>query len=149
MPKLATVKKPAAENRKARFDVSVDQTMEAGMVLDGTEIKSVRAGRIQLTGAYVRLLAGKPVLIGMHLAQAGEPERIRQLLLHKKEISELKEAIQAGGKAVVPLKLYLHKGWAKLLIGIGSGRKTHEKRQLLRERDISREAQTELKRHGR
>ena len=85
----------------------------------------------------------------MHLSQAGEPERVRPLLLHKKQIASLKEAIQAGGNAVVPLKLYLSKGFAKLLIGIGPGRKTHEKRNLLRERDISRETASELKRHGR
>lgn len=146
---ITKTKNPIAENRKARFDVAVDETLEAGLILDGTEIKSIRAHRAQLTGAYVRLVSGKPMLIGMHLSQAGEAERVRPLLLHKKQIKELQEAMQTRGQTVVPLKIYLAKGFAKLLIGIGTGRKLHQKRDLLRERDITREVNSELKRHGR
>lgn len=148
MSKSEKVDSLIAENRKARFDVAVGQTLEAGLLLDGTEIKSIRARRAQLTGAYVRLLSGKPVLIGMHLSQAGEPERIRPLLLHKKEIANLKEALLTRRQTVVPLKLYLSHGWAKLLIGIGTGRKNFEKRDLLRERDITRQVESERKHSG-
>jgi len=138
---------PVAENRRARFDIAVEETLEAGMVLDGGEIKSIRADRIQLTGAYVKLLKNngqelpQPILIGMHLSDAGDPERSRPLLLHAKEIRFLAEELSTKGKTAVPLRVYMKRGWAKVLIGIGAGRKSYDKRQLLRERDIQRDQQ--------
>lgn len=146
-------KSQVAENRKARFDVAVEEYLEAGIVLTGDEIKSIRADRIQLTGAYVKLMSGGrehnhlpiPVLIGMHLSAAKDPERSRPLLLHAKEVRYLQEQLATKGKTAVPLSVFLRKGWAKVKIGIGSGRKRHDKRQLLRERAVLRDHQKEFK----
>jgi SsrA-binding protein len=141
-----------AENRKARFDVAIEETLEAGIVLTGDEIKSVRAKRAQLTGGYIKLLYGnnpqslpKPVVIGLHLGLAHEPERVRSLLLHAKEIRILQEKLATKGKTAVALDLHMKRGWAKLLIGIGSGRKKADKRNLLRERAIERDQAQQLK----
>ena len=145
---MATTQK-VAENRKANFDINVEQTYEAGIILTGDEIKSIRAKRANMAGGYVKFLGGRPVLIGLHLAQAAEPERTRQLLLNAKEIEEIQELLQIKGKAAVPLELYIKKGWAKLRFGVGSGRKQYDKRNLLRNRDMDRVQQQELKRGGR
>lgn len=140
-----------ARNRKATFDVQVEQTYEAGIVLEGSEIKSIRANRAQLSGGYVKLLhrggdrLPEVVLVGLHLAGARDPERVRRLLLHEKEIAQLDGLLSAKGKVAVPLKIYLTHGWAKLQIGLGRGRKMHDKRELLRDRDRDREQQQELK----
>jgi SsrA-binding protein len=144
-----------AENRRARFDVAVEETLEAGVVLTSDEIKSIRAERIQLTGAYIKLMSGgkasdelpTPVVVGMHLSAATDPERTRPLLLHGKEVRYLQEELSTKGKTAVPLSVYFKRGWAKVLIGIGKGRKQHDKRQVLRERDLAREQQHQLK-HG-
>lgn len=139
-------------NRKARFDVQVERTFEAGLQLTGDEIKSVRAGRLQLNGGYVRIMGGgkgalpRLVLVGSHLSAAHEPERTRTLLLHAAEIRDIQEMVENRGWTAVPLDLHLKRGWAKLLVGVGRGRKQHDKRQLLRERDIAREAEASIKR---
>ena len=140
------VKKVRAENRKANFDVAVEERIEAGLVLSGDEIKSIRADRIQLTGSFIRLVNGQVKVVGMHLSLAAEPERTRSILLHASEIETLRKALQIKGKVAVPLDVHFHKGWAKLTIGIGSGRKNRDKRQLLKERDQEREQRQELKR---
>ncbi len=139
--------KPIAENRRARFDVAVEETFEAGLVLSGDEIKSIRAKRVQLTGAYVKLMSGgrnpaalpQPVVVGMHLSAAKEPERSRPLLLNAKELRALQELVSAKGKTAVPLAVILRRGWAKLQVGVGTGRKKRDKRELLKERDIERD----------
>ena len=148
-----TVRPTVADNRKARFDVSVEETLEAGIVLTSDEIKSIRAKRLQLTGAYVKLMRGgvesnrlpKAVLVGLHLSQAADPERTRPLLLHSKEIRFLEEQLSVKGKTAVPLNIHLKRGWAKVLIGVGSGRKQRDKRQLLKDRDVTREVQRAIK----
>jgi SsrA-binding protein len=131
--------KARAENRKARFDVAVERVIEAGLVLTGDEIKSIRAGRVQLTGAYIKLLSGRPVVIGMHLSVAHDPERTRALLLSRRELAELAQELDQAGKTAVALDVHVRRGWAKLSIGVGTGRKRYDKRQLLKERDIERE----------
>jgi SsrA-binding protein len=141
------------ENRRARFEVAVEQTLTAGLVLTGDEIKSIRAQRVQLTGSFVKFLgAGKrenpqgvPVVVGLHLGAALQPDRSRPLLLQRKELRELAAALQAKGKTAVPLRLFFQNGWAKMDIGIGSGRKLYQKRELLRERDLDRERAATLK----
>jgi SsrA-binding protein len=143
--------KRVAENRKARFDIAVEDTFEAGIILTGDEIKAIRADRVQLTGAYVKLLQGKnllprPVLIGMHLATAKDPQRVRDLLLKAKELRQISEALKQKGKAAVPLDVHFRHGWAKVTIGIGSGRKKYDKRALLKERDLDRQQRATLKR---
>ncbi len=143
-----------AENRRGLFNVAVEDTIEAGIVLSGDEIKSIRANRAQLTGAYVRLMYGgktgmhvlpQVVVVGMHLADAADPTRTRPLLLHKKEVQYLQEQLGAKGRTAIPTRIYMSHGWAKLQIGIGTGRKSHDKRQLLKERDIDREQRAGLK----
>ena len=140
--------KVLAENRRAGFDVAVEQSYEAGLLLTGDEIKSIRAKHAQLNGAYIKFVSGKPLLIGMHLSAAREPERIRPLLLHQAQILEIDALLHTKGKAAVPLRLYLRGGWAKIVVGVGSGRKTRDKRALLRERDIARDMLGEIKRRA-
>ena len=144
---------PLAHNRKAGFDIEVQEKYEAGLVLSGDEIKSIRAGRIQLTGSYVKLMQGKQasnrlptaIVIGVHMGLAAEPDRTRQLLLHAKEITSLQTALAAKGKVAVPLSIYISHGWAKMTIGVGVGRKNYDKRNLLKKRDTDRQVQRELK----
>jgi SsrA-binding protein len=156
MKKKKTKSSGVASNRRAGFDISVEKNFDAGIVLTGDEIKSVRADRVQLTGAYVRLLYGKHgnkrlpqvALIGMHLALAGEPQRTRLLLLNAKEVRELESDLAVKGKTAVPQSLYFSRGWLKVKIGVGTGRKGYDKKNLLKERDIDREARASLKEGG-
>jgi SsrA-binding protein len=141
-----------AVNRRARHEYSIDQTIEAGIVLTGTEIKSIRAGRVNLAEAYARIERGEAWLIGAHIApyEQGnrynhEPTRTRKLLLHRDEIAELVGRTQAKGQTLVPLRLYLHKGMAKLELGLARGKKTHDKRRTIAERDMRREIERESK----
>jgi SsrA-binding protein len=141
-----------AVNRRARHDYAIDQTIEAGIVLTGTEIKSIRAGRVNLAEAYARIERGEAWLIGAHIApyEQGnrynhEPTRTRKLLLHRDEIAELVGRTQAKGQTLVPLRLYLHKGMAKLELGLARGKKTHDKRRTIAERDMRRELEREGK----
>lgn len=135
-----------AKNKRGGFDIAVEEKLEAGIMLTGDEIKSIRADRVQLTGAYVRLVQGsrnlpKPVLIGMHLSLAKEPERTRTLLLTAKELQHLQEELSQKGKTAIPVDVHFRRGWAKLTIGIGKGRKRYDKRELLKSRDIERQIQ--------
>src|SRR5918995_2888698 len=130
-----------AVNRRARHDYAIEQTLEAGLVLTGTEIKSIRAGRANLAEAYARIEHGEAWLIGAHSApyEQGnrnnhEPTRTRKLLLHRDQIAELIGRTQAKGFTLVPLRLYLRDGMAKLEIGIARGKKTHDKRRTIAER---------------
>jgi SsrA-binding protein len=141
-----------AVNRRARHEYSIDQTIEAGIVLTGTEIKSIRAGRVNLAEAYARVERGEAWLIGAHIApyEQGnrynhEPTRTRKLLLHRDEIAELVGRTQAKGQTLAPLRLYLHKGMAKLELGLARGKKTHDKRRTIAERDMRREIERESK----
>jgi SsrA-binding protein len=135
---------PEARNRKARFDVSIEKTYEAGLVLSGDEIKSIRANRLQMQGSFARLINGKAgreaVLLNLQLGLAAEPDRSRRLLLHAKELEEIGRLL-VKGMTLVPLRVYIKNGWAKAEIGLGRGRKLFDKRQLLRERDVDREGQ--------
>ena len=141
-----------ALNRRARHDYAIEQTIEAGLVLTGTEIKSIRAGRANLAEAYARIEHGEAWLIGAHIApyEQGnrnnhEPTRTRKLLLHRDQISELIGRTQAKGFTLVPLRLYLRDGMAKLEIGIARGKKTHDKRRAIAERDARRDLARETK----
>jgi len=141
----ARLGKLVAENRKARFDVSVEDEVESGIVLTGDEIKSIRAGRAQITGGYVKLFSGNWVVIGLHLPLAKDADRTKALLMHKKEMNKLKVASETKGMAIIPLKLKFVRGWAKLDIGIGRGRKAYDKRELLKKRDLDRESDNDYK----
>ena len=135
-----------ALNRRARYEFSIDDTFEAGLVLTGSEIKSIRARKVNLADAYARIERGEAWLIGAHIApyEQGnrnnhEPTRTRKLLLHSDQIAELIGRTQAKGFTLVPLKLYIRNGMAKLELGIGRGKKAYDKRRTIAERDARRE----------
>jgi SsrA-binding protein len=139
-------------NRRARHEYTVEETLEAGIVLTGTEIKSIRAGRVNLVDAYARIEHGEAWLIGAHIApyEQGnrynhEPRRTRKLLLHRDQIAELVGRTQAKGQTLIPLRLYIRDGRAKLELGLGRGKKTHDKRRTIAERDRRRELERETK----
>jgi SsrA-binding protein len=144
--------KTVAVNRRARHEYAVEETLEAGIALTGTEIKSIRAGRVNLAEAYARIEKGEAWLIGAHIApyEQGnrnnhEPTRTRKLLLHRDQIAELAGRTQAKGFTLVPLKLYIRNGMAKLEIGVGRGKKAYDKRRTIAERDARRELERSTK----
>src|SRR5438874_7095145 len=138
---------PVAENRKARHDYFIDETIEAGIALVGSEIKSVRAGRANIRESYVRIDRDEAWLLNSHIStwpQAGtyfnhEPTRPRKLLLHRNEIDHLRAKVEQKGLTLVPLKLYFVKGRAKVEVGVARGKKLYDKREALAERDSQRE----------
>lgn len=139
--------KLVAENRKARFNYAIEDTLEAGLVLTGSEVKSLRAGKANIAEAYASNEGGSALyLINAHIAeyaQSGranhEPTRPRKLLLHKRELDRLMGAIQRQGMTVVPLKLYFNsRGIAKVQLGLAKGKKLHDKRESEKKRDWDR-----------
>ena len=151
MPK-GTNDKVLAQNRKASHDYTILETIEAGMVLTGTEIKSVRQARINLKDGYVSLKQGEAFLVGVHISpfEQGalfnhDPLRTRKLLLHKKQINYLLEQVKQAGNTVVPLKVYIKNGVAKLLIGVAKGKKNYDKRDALKQKDMKREIDRAMK----
>jgi len=141
-----------ATNRKARHDYFIDETYEAGIILTGTEIKSVRAGKVNLRDSYVQVKNGELWLVDTHIAsyeQAGygghEPKRPRKLLMRRQEINRLQGRVQEKGYTVIPLRLYLRDNkWAKVEIALARGKKLYDKRQAIRKRDAEREMEREL-----
>ena len=145
-----------AVNRRARHDYPIEDTLEAGIVLTGTEIKSVRAHKANIAEAYVRIESGEAWLIGAHIAEYAQgnrynhaPARTRKLLLHRDQISELLGLQSAKGLTLVPLKLYVRGGIAKLEVGVARGKKAHDKRRTIADRDMRRELEREAKTIGR
>ncbi len=144
--------KTVATNRKARYDYFIDETYEAGIVLTGTEIKSVRAGRVNLRDSYVQVKNGELWLIDTHIApyeQAGygghEPKRSRKLLMQRREINRLQGKVQEKGYTVIPLRIYLKNNkWAKVEIALARGKRLYDKRQAIRKRDAQREMERAL-----
>jgi len=136
-------------NKKAFFNYDLDDHFEAGLVLKGDEIKAVRAGKVSLDGSFAKILYNakrKPELwlVNAHLgSQTLSPTRSRKLLVHRHEINKLIGKLQTQGLTLVPTKIYLKKGVAKVALALGRGRKTHDKRELIKKRDIERE----LKQH--
>jgi SsrA-binding protein len=133
-------------NRRAHFDYEIVQQVEAGMALTGTEIKSVRLGKVNLREAYARVERGEVWVHNMHIAQYDqgnrnnhEPLRPRKLLLHHEEIEELAERTAQKGFTLIPLRLYIKKGRAKLEVGVGRGKKQYDKRDSIAEREATRE----------
>ena len=140
-----------AVNRKARHDYLITDTFEAGLVLTGTEIKSVRAGKVNLSGAYARVDRGEAWLLDAHIApyEAGnrynhEPKRPRKLLLHRVEIDQLVGRAAAKGLTIVPLRLYITRGRAKVELGLAKGKQLHDRRRDIAERDARRDMEREL-----
>jgi SsrA-binding protein len=140
-----------ALNRKARHEFTIDETFEAGLVLTGTEIKSVRAGKANIANAYARIEKGEAWLIGADIApfEQGnrynhDPKRNRKLLLHRREIDELLGRAQQKGQTIVPLRLYLHHGKAKIELGLARGKQLHDRRRDIADRDARRDIAREL-----
>ncbi|MDX1512243.1 MAG: SsrA-binding protein SmpB [Gammaproteobacteria bacterium] len=134
-------------NKKARFDYFIEDTLEAGLALEGWEVKSMRNSHVQLAEAYVVLKDDEAWLLGAHVTPMPsasthvkpDPTRTRKLLLHRKEIDRLRGAVERQGYTVVPLRLYWKQGRAKLEIGVAKGKKQHDKRAASKERDWQRE----------
>lgn len=141
-----------ALNRRARHDFTIDETFEAGLVLTGTEIKSIRAGKANLSDAYARVERNEAWLIGAHIApfEGGnrynhEPKRNRKLLLRRSEIDELLGRAKAKGQTIVPLRLYINpKGRAKVELGLARGKQLHDRRRDIADRDARRDVAREL-----
>lgn len=137
-----------AQNRRARHDYSIEDTFEAGIVLRGTEIKSVRAHKVSLADAYARIEKDEAWVIGLHIAPwestdvrfNHEPKRARKLLLHRAEIDQLLGKSRSKGLTIVPLSLYINdRGKAKMLLGLARGKQTWDRRREIAERDSKRE----------
>ncbi|MDO3702870.1 SsrA-binding protein SmpB [Micromonospora sp. C28SCA-DRY-2] len=143
-----------AANKRARHDYTVLKTYEAGIVLAGTEVKSLREGRASLVDAFAQERDGELMLYGLHIAEYGfgswtnhAPRRTRKLLLHRVEIDRIREKVREGGLTLVPLSMYFANGWAKVELALAKGRRSYDKRQALAERDANREIARELGRH--
>ncbi len=135
------------KNRKASHDYFVGESFEAGVVLSGTEVKSIRAGKAQINDAFVRVDNLEAVMYQAHISEYDfgninnhNPTRARKLLLHKKEILKLKSATDSGGTSIIPLKMYMKKGLVKVLIAICTGKKLYDKREDIKKKDAMREA---------
>lgn len=146
-------RKIVASNRRARHDYTIEDTLEAGIMLTGTEVKSLRAGRASLTDGYGLITDGEIWLHGVHIPEYAqgtwtnhEPRRIRKLLLHRKEIDRLDRATREGGLTLVPLSLYFSDGKAKIELALARGRRTYDKRHELARRDAEREVARALRR---
>lgn len=147
-----TSKGTLAENRKARHDYNIEDTIEAGIALQGTEIKSIRRGSANLKDSYAQVKGGEIYLHNMHITPYEEgnrfnhdPRRVRKLLLHKREISKLGDQTREVGYSIVPLKLYLKHGMCKVLLGVARGKKKYDKRQALKEKAVKRDIDRAMK----
>lgn len=144
--------KTVSLNRRAQHEFAIDDTVEAGLVLTGTEIKSIRAGKVNLADAYARIERGEAWLVGAHVApwEGGnrfnhEPKRDRKLLLHRAEIDQLLGKTKSKGLTLVPLRLYIDsRGKAKLELGLGKGKQLHDRRRDIAAKDAKREMERDL-----
>ena len=149
MPAEAAARKLVAQNRKAFHDYAIDERVEAGLMLTGTEVKSLREGRATITEAHAGDMGGEMYLFNAYIPEFHggnrfnhEPRRPRKLLLRRREADRLQGAVRRDGMTLVPLALYFTaRGWAKVEIGLAKGRKAHDKRQAIKERDWQREKQ--------
>ncbi len=144
-----------AQNRKARHDYHLHDTFEAGLVLTGTEVKSLRAGRASLTEAFATVDDGEVWLRNLHIPEYSHgkdnhlPRRNRKLLLHRREIDKLERETDQSGRTIVPLAIYFSDGYAKVEIAVATGKRDWDKRQTLIEREANREAERAMSRHIR
>ena len=141
-----------AENRKARHEYFIEDTYECGIALAGTEVKSIRAGKVNLKDSYAQIKGGEAFLVGMHISpyEQGnifnrDPFRRRKLLLHKREILKLQSLSQADGYSLIPLQLYLKDGLVKMELAVAKGKKLYDKRSDMAERDAKRDMERRMK----
>lgn len=151
--KKETGRKIIATNKDARFRFFIEDTFEAGISLLGTEVKSLRAGKVQMSDAYVFFRNGEAFLSNMHIAEYShgnrenhQPLRERKLLLHRKELDQLSSAVNEQGRTIVPTQMYFSKGKAKVEVAIAKGKKLHDKRADLKEKEAKREMDRNRKR---
>lgn len=145
--------KVIASNKRARHDYTISEKFEAGLVLHGHEVKSVRAGHISLKGSFISFRAGEAYLTGAHISlyqnaaniKDHEPERSRKILLHRREIDKITSLTEAQGMSAVPLAIGLSHGLIKLEIGVGRGKKLYDKREVQKKRQMLRDAEREIK----
>ncbi|MBG9980965.1 SsrA-binding protein SmpB [Facklamia sp. DSM 111018] len=144
--------KPLAQNRKARHDYEILETYEAGLVLKGTEIKSIRAGKVNIQDGFISIYHQEAWLKNVHISPYDhgnlfnhDPLRDRKLLLHRKEIWNLQQSVKQKGMTLIPLKVYLVRGRAKVLIGLGRGKHHYDKRHALKEEQAKRDIDRALK----
>jgi SsrA-binding protein len=147
-------RRPVATNRRARHDYTILKTYEAGIALLGTEVKSLRAGRVSLADAFAQEQDGELLLYGLHIAEYRygtwtnhAPRRIRKLLLNRVEIDRIRTRVREDRVTLVPLSIYFSNGWAKVELGLARGRRSFDKRQVLAERDANREIARQFGRH--
>ena len=150
MPKVQS--KPLAQNRKASHDYTIEDTVEAGIVLQGTEIKSIRRGSANLKDSYARVFNGEIYVYNMHIAPYEEgnrfnhdPLRNRKLLLKRKEIDKLFGITREKGYALIPLKLYIKNGYCKVLLGVAKGKRDYDKRHALKAKEAKRDVERAMK----
>ncbi|MGT2685908.1 SsrA-binding protein SmpB [Streptococcus porcinus] len=141
-----------AQNKKARHDYTIVETIEAGIVLTGTEIKSVRAARIQLKDGFAQIKHNEAWLVNVHIApfEQGniwnqDPDRMRKLLLKKREIQHLENELKGSGMTLIPLKVYLKDGFAKVLLGLAKGKHDYDKRESLKRKEQDRDIRRVMK----
>ncbi len=152
MAKEEDGRKILADNRRARYQYAVEDTLECGIALKGTEVKSMRNGTFSFSDSYARIINNELILVGFHISPYTfgnlfnhDPDRSRTLLVHKQEIKRLKRKVDEKGFTLIPLKFYLKKGKVKLLLGICRGKQVQDKRQAIKKRDQMREAAREFK----
>lgn len=133
-----------AQNKKAHLEYEILEKFEAGIVLEGQEIKAIRAGKVNLNGTYCRVQKGELYILNLHIGNVDEPEKSRKLLMHKIEIQRLATKTDQKGLAIIALSLYLKKGKAKLEIALVRGKKIYDHRQQLKKKDIQRSQQRGL-----
>ena len=154
-PRQPGAVRPLAINRRARHDYELLETLEAGLVLTGTEVKACRLGRVQLRDAFVELRDGEAWLVGVHVSPYSHgnrenhlPDRPRKLLLHRREIAKLEKEVANSGRTLVPLSIYFSDGYAKVEIAVARGRRAYDKRHAIAERESKRETERALGRRG-
>lgn len=147
--------KVVAVNRRARFDYSVEESFEAGIVLEGTEVKSVKDGKISFPDAFAEVRNGEVWLRNFHISEYAfssifnhDPDRLKKLLLHAQEIKRLDRKVREKGFTLIPLAVYLKKGLVKLELGLCKGKKLYDKRADIKERDMDRELRRDFRRKG-
>ncbi|MFY0544419.1 SsrA-binding protein SmpB [Brevibacillus sp. H7] len=152
MSKAKAGNKTVAQNRKARHDYHIDDVFEAGIALTGTEIKSIRAGRVQLKDSFARVENGEVLLHNVHISPYDqgnrfnhEPERTRKLLLRRLEILKLRGLTREKGYSLVPLSIYLKGGWAKVELALVRGKKNYDKREDLKKKEAARDVERALR----
>jgi SsrA-binding protein len=143
------------KNKKARFNYEIIETFEAGLVLLGTEVKSLRNKKVSIQESYARIIDSEAFIIGMNIAEYEmgnrhnhEPLRNKKLLLHKKEIIRLRSKLNEKGLSLIPLKLYFKNGKVKCLLGLGKGKAMYDKRKTIQQRDLDRDMNREIKKYS-